>query len=410
MTTVRDPEDGGATTRALWLEARELTYVLLQCMSGLVQDGRAVPGLENAAVPVVASILRAHADLHELWAQSIVSPIRLVGLERAARAAAQRPQQLLVEGPAPELADFVTARTAYVLAARTAASTAPALCALLYGLTMAEVEALRSMAAASVMILAQRARWSIDEAHAARLLQIMPRRDHPHAGPHAVVAAVLGSGLRPAEGEVPAGTAGGACAPARARKKVRVRAAEIRQCLLAPDTMGRIEALSYLYVHGLSSTALQTLRGVTRAELLLTGAGKYTARSPRYARSAYAIDPAWAKLSRVRQALLFVQILRAIDPAAAGGDVDPQAFAIAAQLLAAAGQQPPLTLGQQHRIARAYAGGLIAVATCAQHGLDYLIAHDACEFNVESACPACTAARSRRDPCTAEAVTIAAVA
>lgn len=385
----------------MYREQRELTHALLQCMSGLASDGVQIPSVVNLSGRGVESFLAAPGEAHALWAESFTTPFRLHGVERAAFEVSRRPLQLAFAPPKEQYAHFQSLLSSIVVGAQKA-SVDPRLCNLFYGLTETEARAVRHLSAASLMLLASRIHIRIDEKQVQCLQQALPlsARGLQRSTAQQLVLAVTGSGMAQREARKQRSSAGESTSHScETGKKIRVRADEIRNCLLSHEDTTHIAALAHLHEKGVKRPGLHGMRGINKAALMLSGVGVKPPQRGNALRlgmeeRACARMAELKKRSFAQHALLLVQLYRSLDPLAQLEiAVDPWAFAVASDMLDAVSRKHHLNMYHQYHILRAYNAGLIEIATCATHQLEYLVTSDDAEFSIDSACPACELAR-----------------
>ena len=386
----------------LYHESRELTHALLQCLSDLAADGIEIPHLANRAGRGVEAFLAAPGRVHALWSRAITSPLRLQGIGRAAFEVSRRPRELEFPQHDPQLESLNHLMRVFVLGAQRAASADPRLCALFYGVSLSEAKAIRALSSLNLMEMVSRIRVRIDETQAQRLQQaIPPRLGLAQVQALGVVLAIIGCGpasLRAADGATPGVAARMQSRPARASnaRKIRVRSDEIRSCLVSQqDSVG---ALAHLHEKGLKRPALHSLRGVTKAALMLSGVGMKIPRGD--GRLKMGDDAGvlkaleWNKRPFAQHALLLIQIYRALDPWARRDiGLDPWAFGVASDLLGAIAHQHPLSMFHEDQVLRAYSAGGVDTVMCPVHRLEYLVPADDVDISINSACPRCDLAQ-----------------
>lgn len=395
----------------LYRESRELTHTLLQCMTALATDRgcASITPLLNRSSRSVESFLAASTDAHRLWSEALTSPFRLHGVERAAFDVSRRPVEMVFPQHDARLESLHSLLLSFVLGAQNAARADPRLCVLFYGLSLSEARAIRSLSAASVVQLATRLKVEVDEPQARRLQQALPAAGTNMGLFQARHLAMAIAGCGPDDGSAraadptPATGPGGVCphsiaSNAPSGKKVRVRSDEIRRCLMSPEDALHVDALTHLHQKGLKRPALHSLRGITKAALILSGVGVKIPRSDRRLKLTdgggvmRALE--WRKRTFAQHALLLIQIYRTLDPSARLElGVDPWAFGVASDLLGSISRRHPLTMYQEDQILRAYTAGIVDTVACPLHHLDYLVPSDESDLVINSACPRCDLAR-----------------
>ena len=383
----------------MYRESRELTHALLQCMSGLAADGIEITHLANRSSRGVNSFLRASSEAHRRWSDTVTSPFRLQGVGRAAFDVSRRPLELVFPQHDRPLESLNNLMVSFVLGAQRAADTDPRLCALFYGVSLSEARAIRSLSAVSLIQMASHIKVRIDEPQAQRLQQAMPpsARSLGQAQALSIVGVGCGPAMpRGAHGTAPRAATGGTHHHSANARKVRVRGDEIRRCL--NDEADHVGALAHLHEKGLKRPALQSLRGITKAALMLSGVGVKTPQGDRRLKigeSACAMKALeWKKRVFAQYALLLIQIYRTLDPLARQEiGVDPWAFGVASDLLGAISHQHPLSMFHEDQVLRAYSAGGVDTVTCPRHQLEYLVPADDVDININSACPRCDLAQ-----------------
>ncbi|WP_297919569.1 hypothetical protein [Metallibacterium sp.] len=386
----------------MYRESRELTHALLQCMSGLAADGIPMLRLANRSGRGVGAFLAASSDAHRLWSEAITSPFRLQGVERTAFEVSRRPLELVFPQHDRPLETLNNLMVSFVLGAQRAADADPRLCALFYGLSLSEARAIRSLSAASLIQMASRIRVRIDEPQTRCLQQALPppARSLGQAQAQQLALSIVGVGCGPAMPRGANGTASRAAAdgthpsnPANARK-VRVRSDEIRRCLESDEDAAHVGALAHLHEKGLKRPALHSLRGITKAALMLSGVGVKTPQGDsrlKIGESASAMKALeWKRRVFAQHALLLIQIYRKLDPCAQQEiGVDPWAFGVASDLLGSISRKHPMNMYHEDQVLRAFNAGMVDTATCPVHQLEYLVTADDVDISINSACPRC---------------------
>ena len=384
----------------MYRESRELTHALLQCMSGLAADGIPMLRLANRSGRGVGAFLAASSDAHRLWSEAITSPFRLQGVERTAFDVSRRPVALVFPQHDQKLESLNSLMLSFVVGAQRAASSDPRLCALFYGLSLSEARAIRSLSAASLIQMASRTRVRLDELQTQCLQQALPpsARGLRQAPAQGVALSIVGCG--PA---LPQGASGAAPLKAGAHshsshnsnaRKVRVRSDEIRRCLMSHEDAAHVGALAHLHEKGLKRPALHSLRGITKAALMLSGVGVKTPQGDRRLKigeSASAMKALeWKRRVFAQHALLLIQIYRKLDPCAQQEiGVDPWAFGVASDLLGSISRKHPMNMYHEDQVLRAFNAGMVDTATCPVHQLEYLVTADDVDISINSACPRC---------------------
>ena len=385
----------------MYRESRELTHALLQCLSGFATEGVPIAQLANRSSRGVNSFLRASSEAHRRWSDVITTPFRLQGVARIAFEVSQRPLPLVFPQRDPQLESLNSLILSFVVGAQRAASSDPRLCTLFYGLSLSEARALRSLSAASLIQMASHIKVRIDEPQAQRLQQAMPpsARSLGQAQALSIVGVGCGPAIMPrgAKDTAPRADTGGSTHHNAANaRKVRVRGDEIRRCL--DDEADHVGALAHLHEKGLKRPALHSLRGITKAALMLSGVGVKTPQGDRRLKmgeSACAMKALeWKRRVFAQHALLLIQIYRALDPLVRQEiGVDPWAFGVASDLLGAISHQHPLSMFHEDQVLRAYSAGGVDTATCPAHQLEYLVPADDVDISINSACPRCELAQ-----------------
>ena len=380
----------------MYRESRELTHALLQCMSGLAADGIEIKHLTNRSSRGIEAFLAASCDVQRQWAEAITSPFRLHNVARIAFEVSQRPLLMVFPQRDPNLESLNSLMRGFVLGAQRAAGVDPRLCTLLYGLSLSEARAIRSLSAASLIQLADRIPIRIDEQQVRRLQQALP----PAARSLGQVQAlsIVGIGCEPVMPRGAEGTASHVAADGRHpnnstnARKVRVRSDEIRRCL--DDDADHVGALAHLHEKGLKRPALHSLRGITKAALMLSGVGVKAPQGDRQLKmgeSASAMKALeWKRRVFAQHALLLIQIYRNLDSYAQQElGVDPWSFGVASDLLGSISRKHPLNMYHEDQVLRAYNAGMVDTATCPLHQLEYLVPADDVDISINSACPRC---------------------
>lgn len=380
----------------LYRESRELTHALLQCLSGLAADGIEITYLTNRSSRGIEAFLAASSDVQRLWSEAITSPFRLQGVARIAFEVSQRPLPMVFPQRDPQLESLNSLMRGFVLGAQHAASVDPRLCTLFYGLSLSEARAIRALSAASLMQLADRIHIRIDEKQMRLLQQALPPAARSLGQAQAL--AIVGIGCEPAMPRGAHGTASHAAADgthpnnATNARKVRVRSDEIRRCL--DDDADHVGALAHLHEKGLKRPALHSLRGITKAALMLSGVGVKAPQGDRQLKmgeSASAMKALeWKRRIFAQHALLLIQIYRNLDPYAQQElGVDPWSFGVASDLLGSISRKHPLNMYHEDQVLRAYNAGMVDTATCPLHQLEYLVPADDVDISINSGCPRC---------------------
>jgi hypothetical protein len=383
----------------MYRESRELTHALLQCMAALATDGIEITHLSNRSSRCVRTFLAAPSDMHRLWSESMASPFRLLDVERAAFAVSRRPRALVFPNDVAGLETLNYLLRGFVLAAQRAASVDPRLCALFYGVSLREAKIIRSLSSIDLMQMVHQIRIRLDEAQVQRLQQLVPRLRLTQAQALGVTLSVVGCGLA-TPGTVSDATPGAAAQdqspPTRRARKIRVRSDEIRACLESQSD--RVGALAHLHEKGLKRPALQSLRGVTKAELMLSGVGTKIPQDHgrlKMAGTGALKTLEWNQRAFAQYALLLIQMYRALDPWARRDiGLDPWAFAVASDLLGAVRRQHPLSRFHEDQILRAYSAGGVETVRCPFHQLEYLIPGGDADVRIHSVCPRCELAQA----------------
>ncbi len=380
----------------MYRESRELTHALLQCLSGLAADGIEIKHLTNRSSRGVDSFLRASSEAHRCWSDVITTPFRLQGVARIAFDVSQRPLPLVFPPRDPQLESLNSLMLSFVVGAQRAASSDPRLCTLFYGLSLSEARAIRSLSAASLIQMAGRIHIRIDEKQMQCLQQALP----PAARSLGQVQAlsIVGIGCEPGMPRGADGTASHVAADGRHpnnatnARKVRVRSDEIRRCL--EDDADHVGALAHLHEKGLKRPALHSLRGITKAALMLSGVGVKAPQGDRQlkmgegASAMRALE--WKRRVFAQHALLLIQIYRNLDSYAQQElGVDPWSFGVASDLLGSISRKHPLNMYHEDQVLRAYNAGMVDTATCPLHQLEYLVPADDVDISINSACPRC---------------------
>ncbi len=384
----------------LYRESRELTHALLQCLSGLAADGIEITHLTNRSSRGIGAFLAASCDVQRQWAEAITSPFRLHNVARIAFDVSQRPLPMVFPQRDPQLESLNSLMRGFVLGAQRAASVDPRLCTLFYGLSLSEARAIRALSAASLMQLADRIQIRIDEKQMRLLQQALPPAARSLGQGQAL--AIVGIGCEPAMPRGAHGTASHAAADgthpnnSTNARKVRVRSDEIRRCL--DDDADHVGALAHLHEKGLKRPALHSLRGITKAALMLSGVGVKAPQGDRRLKmgeSASAMKALeWKRRIFAQHALLLIQIYRNLDPYAQQElGVDPWAFGVASDLLGSISRKHPLNMYHEDQVLRAYNAGMVDTATCPLHQLEYLVPADDVDVSINSACPRCELAQ-----------------
>ena len=385
----------------MYRESRELTHALLQCVAGLAADGIEITHLSNRSSRCVRTFLAAPSDVHRLWSESMTSPFRLQDVERAMFTLSRRPRALTFPKYPAELADLNDLMRGFVLGAQRAARVDPRLCAMFYGLSLREAKMIQSLSSIDLVDMAHHVRIRLDETQVQRLQQAVPPRlrlTPPQA--LGVALSVVGCGLA-TPGTVANTTPGVAAQeqslPTRRAdaKKVRVRSDELRACLESQSD--RVGALAHLHEKGLKRPALQSLRGVTKAELMLSGVGTKIPQDDRRLNmrgTGVLRTLEWNKRAFAKHALLLIQMYRALDPWVRRDiSLDPWAFGVASDLLGAVRRQHPLSMFHEDQVLRAYSAGGVETVRCPFHQLEYLISAGDEDVTIHSVCPRCELAQ-----------------
>ncbi len=386
----------------MYRESRELTHALLQCLSGFATEGVPIAQLANRSGRGVDSFLRASSEAHRRWSDTVTSPFRLQGVERAAFEVSRRPLELVFPQHDRPLESLNNLMVSFVLGAQRAADADPRLCTLFYGVSLSEARAIRSLSAVSLIQMARLIQVRIDESQAQRLQQAMPpsARSLGQAQALSIVGVGCGPAMpRGAHGTAPRAATGGTHHNAANARKVRVRGDEIRRCL--DDEADHVGALAHLHEKGLKRPALHSLRGVTKAALMLSGVGVKTPQGDRRLKigeNAGAMMKAleWKRRVFAQYALLLIQIYRALDPLVRQEiGVHPWAFGVASDLLGAISRKHPMNMYHEDQVLRAYNAGEVDTVTCPVHQLEYLVPADDADLSINSACPRCDLAQGK---------------
>ncbi len=381
----------------MYRESRELTHALLQCLSGFATEGVPIAQLANRSGRGVDSFLRASSEAHRRWSDTVTTPFRLQGVERAAFAVSRRPYEMAFPQHDPQLESLHSLMLSFVVGAQRAARADLRLCALFYGVSLSAARAIGSLSAASLIQMASHIKVRIDEPQAQRLQQAMPpsARSLGQAQALSIVGVGCGPAMpRGAHGTAPRAATGGTHHNAANARKVRVRGDEIRRCLMSHEDAAHVGALAHLHEKGLKRPALHSLRGITKAALMLSGVGVKTPQGDsrlKMGESACAMKALeWKRRVFAQHALLLIQIYRKLDPCAQQEiGVDPWAFGVASDLLGSISRKHPMNMYHEDQVLRAYNAGMVDTATCPVHQLEYLVPADDVDISINSACPRC---------------------